>query len=153
MNYDVDIAPLRDLHELLGDGRRGYEEASERIKSPRLAASLLEFAEERRQMQNELAEVVHRLGPGKVNLASGTLKGMLHRSWIKLRDRFTRTDDLAVVCECERGERFLWDRYARIVDIVRSTPDVQRLLRHQMGRVDDTLSSIEQICSELAPDS
>ena len=149
MADDVDISPLKELHELLGDGRRGYQEAASKMSTPSSAELLEAISEEHRCMQNDLAEALQHHGPRSIKLDHSTLKGNLHRMWMNLRKATAGTDQ-SLLAECERGERFLLDRYSDLLQGTKPPATIVRLLREQMARIDEMLFTIQQLRSNGA---
>src|SRR5690606_36565395 len=64
---------LKDLHELITDCRKGYEEAAKQVDSPPLRQFLQRLSAQRTSMQAELAAEVHRFNPDE-ELQDGTAK-------------------------------------------------------------------------------
>ena len=149
MNNDTSISSLKDLHELLGDGKKGYAEAAERVKPPNIAEFLSHLSQDRAEMQRDLAMNIQRLQPAFEKLDSGTIKGNLHRAWMDIREAIARSEDGALLAECMRGEGYLLKRYSSILEDTDTPSEVLRLLREQMTRIDLTLSSIEQLRSTV----
>ena len=145
MEEVVSLSPLKDLHELLGDSRKGYLEAAKNMKTPGLIGFLEGLSEQRRTMQNDLAEIIQRQRPEHIDLEHGSCKGELHRVWMGIREALSTSEDAAMLKECERGERFLLDRYSDLVAEPALPSDVLHLLQMQMTQVDVTLSTIEQL--------
>ena len=149
MANDLDLSPLKELHELLGDGRKGYQEAASKMTTPSAAELLEALSEEHRCMQNDLAEAIHHHGPRRVDLDHSTLKGSLHRRWMNLRQATTGKDE-SLLAECERGEWFLLDRYTNLLQVTKPPAPMVRLLREQMARIDEMLFTIQQLRSNGA---
>lgn len=96
----VDI--LKRLTEVNTDGRDGFKQASDGIKSQKYSAVFDEFARQRESFALELQEIVNILG-GETHLAS-TRTGSLHRNWINIKAAVAGHDPDAILNECERGE-------------------------------------------------
>ena len=152
MNNDTSISSLKDLHELLGDGKKGYAEAAARVKTPNIAEFLGHLSQDRANMQRELALNIHRLRPPFEKLDNGTIKGNLHRAWMDIREAMARSEDGALLSECARGEGYLLKRYSSILEDTDTPAEVLHLLREQMTRIDVTLSTIEQLRSTVQHD-
>lgn len=105
METDKTAAVLEDLIETLEDGRKGFEQAAERIEDsdePALAIDLRRFAQERAEFSIELRELA---GSHGVEIEEeGSTGGALHRGWMSLKDALTGDDPGAVLAAAEAGE-------------------------------------------------
>ncbi len=142
MDQNVSIDTLKDLYKLLGDGIKGYQEASSKAATPQLASFLSTLASDRMGMKQELGTAIGQLHPGVDKLDDGTLKGDLHRAWLDIRQALTSSEDPAVLAECERGEEYLTKRYDTVMEDSKTPPEVMILLRKQASQVTTTLSTI-----------
>lgn len=105
MQTDTTAAVLEDLIETLEDGRKGFEQAAERIESsdePSIAIDLRRFSQERAEFSVELREVATRYG-FEID-EEGSMAGSLHRGWLSLKDALTGDDPKAVLEAAETGE-------------------------------------------------
>src|SRR5690606_27428727 len=98
MQTDTTAAVLEDLIETLEDGRKGFEQAAERIENsdePSIAIDLRRFSQERAEFSVELREVATRYG-FEID-EEGSMAGSLHRGWLSLKDALTGDDPKAVL--------------------------------------------------------
>jgi uncharacterized protein (TIGR02284 family) len=105
MQTDKTAAVLEDLIETLEDGRKGFEQAAERIEDsdePTLAIDLRRFAQQRAEFSIELRELASRHGFDIDE--EGSMAGALHRGWLSLKDALTGDDPRAVLGAAETGE-------------------------------------------------
>lgn len=105
METDKTAAVLEDLIETLEDGRKGFEQAAERIADsdePALAVDLRQFSQQRAEFSVELRNLAGRHG---VEIdEEGSMAGALHRGWLSLKDALTGDDPRAVLAAAESGE-------------------------------------------------
>ena len=105
METNKTAAVLEDLIETLEDGRKGFEQAAERIEDsdePTLAIDLRRFAQQRNQFSVELRELA---GSHGIEIdEEGSTGGALHRGWMTLKDALTGDDPRAVLAAAETGE-------------------------------------------------
>ena len=105
MQTDKTAAVLEDLIETLEDGRKGFEQAAERIADsdePAMAIDLRQFSQQRAEFSVELRNLAGRHG---VEIdEEGSMAGALHRGWLSLKDALTGDDPKAVLAAAETGE-------------------------------------------------
>ena len=105
MQTDTTAAVLEDLIETLEDGRKGFEQAADRIEEgddPAIAIDLRRFAQQRAEFSVELRELAGRHGFEIEE--EGSVAGALHRGWLSLKDAVTGDDPKAVLGAAEEGE-------------------------------------------------
>ncbi len=144
MDTRITVAPLNDLYQLVCDSIKGYEDASEKVKTPQLATFLSNLIVERTQMKYELGTTIKRLDASE-DLEEGTLKGDLHRAWLSIREALSSSSDHSVLDECARGEAYLTDRYNTVMENKDIPSGVLPMLREQGSKVAVTRSTIEQL--------
>ncbi|MEX1005773.1 MAG: PA2169 family four-helix-bundle protein [Acidimicrobiia bacterium] len=105
METNDTAAVLEDLIETLEDGRKGFEQAADRIADsddPAVAVDLRRFAQQRAEFSVELRDVAGRHG---VEIdEEGSVAGALHRGWLNLKDAVSGDDPKAVLSAAEEGE-------------------------------------------------
>jgi uncharacterized protein (TIGR02284 family) len=103
----IDI--LRDLAEINVDSAKGFEMAAGTIKDVALAGELRELGKQRQRFADQL---LSRLSAANESpKESGSVKGLVHRWWLELRNAVSNTDNFAVLAEAERGEDEIKHRY------------------------------------------
>lgn len=105
METNKTAAVLEDLIETLEDGRKGFEQAADRIEDsdePTLAIDLRRFAQQRSEFSVELRDLAGSHGI-EIN-EEGSAGGALHRGWLTLKDALTGDDPRAVLAAAETGE-------------------------------------------------
>ncbi|MCB9185036.1 MAG: PA2169 family four-helix-bundle protein [Flavobacteriales bacterium] len=134
---------LNDLHDLLEDSRKGYHEAAERAEDPAVKLMLDGFARERMPLITALVTERLRLDPS-YEPSNGTIKGDLHRAWMDIRDTLSSTDNANVLSECERGEKYLLDRYDDVLKLESLPVETGNLLRSQRAKVHENLNVVRE---------
>ncbi len=94
---------VNHLIRTLKDGEKGYETAAEDVERVDLQALFLDFADQRAGFAVELQRLVVTMGGEPAH--QGTFAGALHRGWISLKASWATRDDVAILEECERGEK------------------------------------------------
>ena len=135
---------LKDIAELLIDSQKGYKEAAERVEAPHLKQLLVRLSNDRSPLVNEVNSQLRMLGEDDVP-SEGTLKGSLHRAWIDLRDSLSASDNANVLDECERGEKYLLERYDELLNDNELAPGVRSILNEQRMKVQTNISEIQAL--------
>ncbi len=135
---------LTNLTELLIDSRKGYQEAAERVEAPHLKQLLLKLSSERTPLVNELQAQLRMMGVDDIP-NDGTLKGDLHRAWIDVRDSLTGSPNANVLDECERGEKYLLERYDDVLEDADIAPSVKDILLQQRSKVQSNINEVEAL--------
>ena len=76
------IADLKGLVTIVNDGKEGYKEAAEKVKSMELKAMFMEFSMERSTYEDDLKSHILQHG-GQSSNEEGGFFGALHRTWIE----------------------------------------------------------------------
>ncbi len=114
INNDDVISTLNGLIEICKDGQDGFKDAAEGIERSDLKTVFYEFSQQRAEFVGGLQEMVRSLGgdPEK----TGSFSAAVHRGWIDLKSALTGKDEGAVLNECERGEDYAKDAYAKALE-------------------------------------
>lgn len=104
---------LRDLMQVLIDGRKGFSKAAEALDQDghaELAQKMSQFAEQRQRLSAELQEAASAY----VTLSDieGSTSADLHRVWMGLADAVTGDDPHAILAVAEQGEDHAKKAYA-----------------------------------------
>jgi len=98
------VSILNRLIETCRDGQDGFRTASECIaEDPELKMLLSSFSLQRAKFAGDLEAQLIVMGEHEPPRDS-SLKGAAHRGWINLKAAMTRSDNHAILAECERGE-------------------------------------------------
>ena len=98
------IEVLNDLIKINNDRTKGYESASDEVKSidVDLQATFNKMGNESRKYAAELSNEVQRLGGEPTTGTSSS--GKIHRAWLDVKATFTGKDRQAILESCEFGE-------------------------------------------------
>ena len=141
MNTPPYAKGLNDLHDLLVDSRKGYAEAAQRAEDPTVKSMLDKFSSSREPLIAALNSERRRLDP-EHEPSNGTLKGDMHRAWMDVRDALSTTENANVLSECERGEKYLLDRYDEVMQDKELPPATRALLQEQRSKVQGHLETV-----------
>ncbi len=111
--YDHDIKVLNELITTTLDSADGYKEAAKDTKNPAFKNLFSRWAQERRQVVNDLQQQVISLG-GKPE-DDGSALASAHRMFLSIRDKLS-SGDKGVVEEVERGEDYLKGKFEDALD-------------------------------------
>lgn len=93
---------IQTLIQLNIDSAKGFAQAAEQTKNPRLSEFFRSAGEERRQFAADLQSIV--CAGGGTTSATGTTLGSLQRWWMGIRGAITEGEEHAMLSEAERGE-------------------------------------------------
>ena len=127
------LRTLEDLRSLQAAAQAGYEAAANEVLHDfRLRDLLKSYADERRAFAEQLRELLircHRVPDG-----TWMAKAELHRVWIDLRAFLEHHDPIALISECERGERAALEKYEKALRQPLSL-DVEEVLIDQAASI------------------
>jgi uncharacterized protein (TIGR02284 family) len=109
MQHSTTISTLNTLIDTYKDGEMGLRVSAEHVKSVELKVVLAAMADRCTESAGELSVLVRHLDGNPDE--RGSLAGALHRGLIDLRAMIARSDDHAILEECERGEDAAKKRY------------------------------------------
>ena len=130
---DHDIKILNSLIETTLDSADGYNQAASKAKNPQYKNLFQQWASERRQVVTELQSEVRTLGGNPED--DGSVLAAGHRTFLKLRDTVTGSDDTSVVDEVERGEDFIKAKYEEALEDEELSSEVRDAVVRAYGSV------------------
>lgn len=122
------INTLQELIQVNIDSADGFEFVSEKMNHAMLSEAFLKIADERRQLSDELSNVV-AVNSEQPN-REGSYAAALHRCWTSCREMVTSNDLFALLAEAERGEDIIKDAYESALESESGTSVHDMLLRH-----------------------
>jgi uncharacterized protein (TIGR02284 family) len=106
------VKVLNDLIQTSEDGHKGFNEAAEIAKDPKLQLLFREYAKECQTAAVELQAQVSSLG-GKPEVG-GSVAGAAHRGWTKVKST-VEDSNIAVLEEVERGQDHAKAAYSKAI--------------------------------------
>lgn len=146
-NQDEIISDLKGLVSIVNDGKEGYKEAAEKVKSMELKAMFMEFAMERSAYEDDLKAHILQHGGHSTNEEGGLL-GALHRTWIDIKEAISSNEDSAILNAVITGEKAAVAKYDDVLKDYKNHEDHYALLMRQREGIDNTLSKIEELAME-----
>ena len=138
------ISDLKGLINIVNDGKIGYAEAVDNVKSESLKSTFLELSNQRSSFAEELKAHVLQHGGSSDNDEGGVL-GALHRAWLDIKDVFTSQDDSAILAAISTAEKTALAKYDEVLKNYRDHADHYALLSRQREGIASALSKIETL--------
>ena len=140
------INELKELLELVNDGKEGFATSSEATDNIELQGLFLRFSAQRALYANELTDHIEKHG-GKVDNEKGDLMGALHRTWIDIKQALSSKEDKAILKAVLAGEGVALDRYNRLIADFDDHADHIQLLRTQRDGIVEAMESVYKMMS------
>lgn len=136
------INDLKNLLELVNDGKEGYHTAAEDTDNPELKVMFGKLAGERIVYAAELKEHIAQHG-GEADNENGGLLGGLHRTWLSLKEKLSSNEDGAIIETILTGEEAVIAKYDELIADFADHADHMELLKGQRAGIYDALNEIE----------
>ncbi|MFC5284844.1 ferritin-like domain-containing protein [Pedobacter alpinus] len=147
-NQEEIVSDLKGLINILNDGKTGYKEAINNVKSENLKSTFLQFSNQRYAYAEELKAHIAQHG-GKSDNEEGGVLGALHRAWLDIKDAFTGNDDSAILEAITTGEKAALEKYDEVLEDYRDHADHYAILTKQREGIASALSTIESYSLSL----
>lgn len=138
---DEVIGDLKELISLLNDGKEGYNSASETTQDLNLKDLFLNIAVQRGLYADELKAHLMEHGGDSENESGGVL-GVLHRTWIDIKQAFSSKEDSAILNAIESGEEAAIEKFEEAINDPSTHADHVDLLQRQVTGIREALSQI-----------
>lgn len=142
------IDALQELIRVCHDGQQGYQEASERVRDPRLKQLLAKVSLERAKFAGDLESEATRWGEPDVEHSGSTL-GAIHRGWTSFKGALGGGDD-SILSSIETGDEGGRKEYAKHINDERLPEDIRGIIRNQAQAMMGTLDRIRAMRQEKA---
>jgi uncharacterized protein (TIGR02284 family) len=139
--------PIFNLIALLEDAKRGYLNASEKIKDEVLKLLLERFGYQRGRYNNELRQLVNRLGATSP-IDQFTLS-LLHRTWMDLRSSFKFGKKEQVIQACIKAEETAIRNYSMAIEQIQDNDEVRIILQQQVNGIKTVLNTIKEYTGKM----
>jgi len=138
------IEDLKGLVDIVNDGKAGYLSASEVTNSTELRDLFLRLTSQRVGYANELENHITLHG-GSTETEEGGILGVLHRTWIDIKEVLSRKEDEdeAILGAIETGEQAAIEKYDRVLEDYATHADHIVLLQKQRTGILEALKEIE----------
>ncbi|MEO6686232.1 MAG: PA2169 family four-helix-bundle protein [Dyadobacter sp.] len=136
------ISDLKDLVQVINDGKEGYESAAEATDNPELKALFAKYSAQRAVYAQELKSHIATHGGESTNEEGGVL-GALHRTWIDIKQALSSKEDTAILEAVETGEKAALEKYDSALENYVEHADHIELLRKQRTGIAEALAAIQ----------
>jgi uncharacterized protein (TIGR02284 family) len=136
------INDLKLLVDIVNDGKEGYTSAGEVTDSLELKALFLKYAAQRIAYAAELKQHIALHGGESENEEGGIL-GILHRTWIDIKQALSSREEVAVLKAVETGEKAALEKYDQILEKKLLHADHISMLQKQRSGILEALKEIE----------
>lgn len=136
------ISDLKGLVNIVNDGKEGYESASEATDSIELKGLFLKYSAQRAGYAMELKDHIAKHGGDSDNEEGGIL-GVLHRTWIDIKQALSSKEDVAILSAIETGEKAAIEKFDKVLEDYQSHADHIELLQRQRNGILEALKEIE----------
>jgi uncharacterized protein (TIGR02284 family) len=133
---------LNVLLEALHNATHGYTVAADNATGPELVAFFNVAETTRRELADEVAAEVKRLGGEPARF--GTAGGVLSRAWMDVKGVLGGRDDLAMLESCEAGEADTERAYEEALAEA-LPPDTRALLEGHLSAVRDSHARVREL--------
>ena len=144
MSNSKEIAErLNDLLEKNYDSEKGYKEAADDVKNPRLKEFFTDRAKQRYDFGHELKAEIRNFGesPDK----GSSLKADAHRAWMNLKTAFSGDNEEAVLEEAVRGEKAAIEDYNKAIKDWELPPSTENLLIKQRNAIERSMKKVKDL--------
>ena len=117
---DETIDQLKELVQINIDSAEGFEQVIEQTDDADLKLLFEDGQRQRAGFAQRLRQVVE-MNDEDVKM-SDSLAAQLHRWWISVRETISTSDRHAILCEAERGEEAILDKYRKCVPATAGSP-------------------------------
>ncbi|AXC16046.1 hypothetical protein ACPOL_6836 (plasmid) [Acidisarcina polymorpha] len=131
---------LRAVIDTLIDGEEGFRLLGQALKDDSLKALFLAEAETRADFHRTLEEALHQIGVADAT-ETGTVIGMIHRSWGDIKAKLGSTDRDLLETACQ-GEESALQSYKLALEKELLMP-IRQVLIKQQSHVGETLKYLQ----------
>ncbi|TDE15271.1 ferritin-like domain-containing protein [Dyadobacter psychrotolerans] len=141
-NNNEIISDLKGLVDIINDGKEGYESAADATDNPELKALFTKFSTQRAGYAQELKDHIATHGGESTNEEGGIL-GVLHRTWIDIKQALSSKEDSAILEAVTTGEKAAIDKFDAALENYVEHADHLGLLQKQRSGIAQALTEIE----------
>ena len=135
------VSTLNSLIEMNRDGQKGYQEAAEKIETPKIKKFCVDQSRARAQFVSDLQLQVRSFGgdPEK----TGSVGAAVHRAWIDLKSALGGGDH-AILAASETGEDYAVKEYKTALDETLPAP-VRVVVERQFQSVKQAHDEVKEM--------
>jgi uncharacterized protein (TIGR02284 family) len=143
-SYTDIIIDLKDLVQVVNDGKEGYKVAADATDDLFLKNLFTQKIEERTLFEQELKSYILSLGEIAENDKGGLL-GIIHRTWLEVKDALNARDDAAILAAVKITEQAALVKYDHYLTESEEIEAHVPILLHQRVGILNALKEIEEL--------
>jgi uncharacterized protein (TIGR02284 family) len=141
INENISLA-IHNLIACLDDAKKGYLNASQKIKDNVLSLLLERYGYQRGRYSNELRTLVNSMGT-ECPVDEFTLS-LLQRTWMDLKTTFKYGQKDQVIDACIKAEETALQNYSLAIEEVEDNYEVRAILQQQVNGIRTVLTTIKE---------
>jgi uncharacterized protein (TIGR02284 family) len=141
INQEISLA-IHNLIAVLEDAKKGYLNASEKIKDSVLSLLFERYGYQRGRYSNELRKLLNSMGtPSPVDQFTLSL---LQRTWLDLKSVFKFGRKEEVLHACIKAEETALQNYGMAIEQIDDNDEVRMILQQQFNGIRTVLNTIKE---------
>jgi uncharacterized protein (TIGR02284 family) len=141
INKETNIQPVYHLIAILEDAKKGYINASEKIRDDVLSLLFERFGYQRGRYSSELKNIVSQLKvPSSIDQFTLSL---LHRTWMDLKTTFKFGKKDTIIHACIQGEETAIKNYTKAIEEIDEANELRQILERQLNEMKAVLISMK----------
>ncbi|MGB7843964.1 MAG: PA2169 family four-helix-bundle protein [Salinimicrobium sp.] len=144
MSNSKEIAErLNDLLEKNYDSEKGYKEAADDVKNPRLKEFFNDKAKQRYDFGHELKTEIRNFGesPDK----GSSIVADAHHAWMNIKAAFSGDNEEAILEEAIRGENAAIEEYNEVIKDLELPASTENLLIKQRNAIQRSMKTVKDL--------
>jgi uncharacterized protein (TIGR02284 family) len=142
INKETNIQPVYHLIAILEDAKKGYINASEKIRDDVLSLLFERFGYQRGRYSSELKNIVSQLKvPSSIDQFTLSL---LHRTWMDLKTTFKFGKKDTIIHACIQGEETAIKNYTKAIEEIDEANELRQILERQLNEMKAVLISMKE---------
>lgn len=147
INQEISLC-IHNLIAVLEDAKKGYLNASEKIKDSVLSLLFERYGYQRGRYSNELRKLLNSMGtPSPVDQFTLSL---LQRTWLDLKSVFKFGRKEEVLDACIKAEETALQNYGMAIEQVEDNDEVRMILQQQFNGIRTVLNTIKEYTGTTA---
>jgi len=141
INQNISLT-IHNLIAVLDDAKKGYLNASEKIKDSVLSLLLERFGYQRGRYSSELRTLVNSMG-SECPVDQYTLS-LLQRTWLDLKTTFKYGQKEKVIEACIKAEETALQNYGLAIEQIEDNYEVRAILQQQVNGIRTVLNTMKE---------
>ena len=142
------VDALNELIEKNYDAEKGYKEAVTDVENHEIKDFFTKSVQQRYDFGHELKAEIAKLG-GKPEKGS-SVAGTLHRIWINLKAMVTSHNAVAVLNECQTGEKAAIEDYEKVLKMEEVPMEAKVVIRKHLQQIRSSMEHLEAMKKRFA---